>query len=125
MSDTGFNSVRFECMGETEDDTYSVFLAQSDEGYEMVWYDAMGDPIIEVGISASEWNDAMKLISDCNVRDWDGFDEFDESSVSGFSFEAEDEEGNIIWAQGAGSFPEGYDDFEKGIREVFKGYFED
>ena len=125
MAETGFFSIRFENMAETEEDTYSVFLAQSDEGPEMVWYDEMGDPIIEVGISQNEWDQVVKLINDCGVRKWDGFDEFDESSVSGFSFEAEDEEGNILWAQGAGSFPEGFEDFEKGIRTVFKGYFED
>ena len=125
MSDTGFISVRFENMGETEEDTYSVFLDMSEEGPEMVWCDAMGDPIIEVGISQAQWDEVVNLISKCGVRDWDGFDEFDESSVSGFSFEAEDEDGNILWAQGAGSFPEKFDEFEEGIREVFKGYFEE
>ena len=125
MADIGFFSIRFENMGETEDDTYSVFLDMSEEGPEMVWCDAMGDPLIEVGISQGEWDAVVKLISECGVKGWDGFDEFDESSVSGFSFEAEVEDGNILWAQGAGSFPEGFEDFEKGIRDVFKGYFED
>ena len=56
MADKGFFSIRFENMAETEEDTYSVFLGQSDEGPEMVWYDEMGDPIIEVGISQAEWD---------------------------------------------------------------------
>ena len=59
MADTGFFSIRFENMAETEEDTYSVFLAQSDEGPEMVWYDEMGDPIIEVGISQAEWDEQI------------------------------------------------------------------
>ena len=90
----------------------------------MVWYDAMGDPIAESVISDGEWNDVMRLAAECGIAGWDGFDEMDGTSDAGFSFEAEDADGGILFAQGTGSFPEGYEAFEKGIRAIFAGYLE-
>ena len=54
MASVDFLSLRFENISENENDTYSVFLNEGEDGPEMVWYDSMGDPIIEVGISKSE-----------------------------------------------------------------------
>ena len=124
MASVDFLSLRFENISENENDTYSVFLNEGDDGPEMVWYDSMGDPIIEVGISKSEWDDVKKLAGECDVASWDGFSEMNEAEIAGFTLELEDEEGNIIWAEGAGSFPEGFEAFEKGIRSIFSGYFE-
>lgn len=122
MTDDRFFSIRFENLGSSEDEIYSVFVNRGDEGPQMVWYDAMGDPIAEAGISEGEWNDVMKLAEECGIAGWDGFDEIDPSSEAGFTFEAEDAEGNILFAQGTGSFPEGYEAFEKGLREIFAEY---
>ena len=119
-----FLSIRFENMGSKEEDIYSVFVNLGEDGPEMVWYDAMGDPIVEVGISVEEWDNVMKLAEECGIADWDGFDEMDGKSDTGFSFEAEDAEGNILWAEGEGSFPDGYEAFEKGLRAIFAGYLE-
>lgn len=120
----GFLSIRFENMGAKEEDIYSVFVNQGEDGPEMVWYDAMGDPVVEVGISKNEWEEVMRLAEECGIAEWDGFDEMDGSSVEGFSFEAEDSEGNILWAEGEGAFPDGYEAFEKGLRAIFAGYLE-
>ncbi len=124
MAEDRFLSIRFENMGANEDDIWSVFVNQGDDGPEMVWYDSMGDPIVEAGISKGEWNDVMKLAEECGIYEWDGFDEMDGASEEGFSFEAEDSEGNILWAEGAGSFPDGYDTFVKGIKAIFAGYLD-
>ncbi len=124
MSDDVFFSIRFENLGSTEDDIYSVFINRDDDSPRMVWYDSMGDPIAEADISEGEWNDVIKLAKECGIAGWDGFDETDPSSEAGFSLEAEDSDGNILFAQGTGSFPEGYEAFEKGIREIFAGYLE-
>jgi len=124
MASFDFLSLRFENISENENDTYSVFLNEGEDGPEMVWYDSMGDPIIEVGISKNEWDDVKKLAGECNVASWDGYSEMNLSEVAGFTLELEDGDGNIIWAEGAGSFPEGFEAFEKGIRGIFAGYFE-
>ena len=75
MASFDFLSLRFENISENENDTYSVFLNEGEDGPEMVWYDSMGDPIIEVGISKSEWDDVKKLAGECDVASWDGFSE--------------------------------------------------
>ncbi|MBP1584897.1 MAG: hypothetical protein ILP17_04315 [Lachnospiraceae bacterium] len=124
MTDDRFLSIRFENLGSTEEEIYSVFVNLGDDGPRMVWYDAMGDPVAEADISQSEWDDVMKLAGECGIAGWDGFDETDISSEAGFSFEAEDMDGNILFAQGTGSFPEGYEAFEKGLREIFADYLE-
>ena len=72
----------------------------------------------------TEWEEVKKLAGECNVASWDGYSEMNLSEVAGFTLELEDGEGNIIWAEGAGSFPEGFEAFEKGIRSIFAGYFE-
>ena len=118
MASFDFLSLRFENISENENDTYSVFLNEGEDGPEMV------DPIIEVGISKAEWDEVKKLAGECDVASWDGFSEMNVSEVAGFTLELEDGEGNIIWAEGAGSFPEGFEAFEKGIRSIFSGYFE-
>ena len=51
MSDDVFFSIRFENLGSTEDDIYSVFINRDDDSPRMVWYDSMGDPIAEADIS--------------------------------------------------------------------------
>ena len=122
MAESRFLSIRFENMGKSEEEIYSVFVNQGEDGPEMVWYDGMGDPIVEVGIPESEWNDVMKLAEECDIAGWDGFDKMNDGSEEGFSFEAEDADGNILWAEGSGAFPDGYEAFEKGIRDIFSGY---
>ena len=124
MAELNFLSLRFENISENEDDTYSVFVNRGEDGPGVVWYDSMGDPLVEVGISEKEFEDVKALAGKCGLRDWDGFSEMNVSEIAGFTLELEDEEGNIIWAEGAGSFPEGYEEFEKGIREIFSGYLE-
>ena len=122
MSGFDFTSLKFENMSEREEDTYSVFITESDEGRELVMYDAMGDPLIETKIADSEWDEVKKLFDECSVSDWDGFGDFDETSMESFSLEAEDAEGNILWAEGAGSFPDGFERFRKGLASIFEGY---
>ena len=124
MASFDFLSLRFENIGENENDTYSVFVTRGEDGPEMVWYDSMGDPIIESGITDGEWDDVRKLAGECDIASWDGFSEMNVSEIAGFTLEIEDSEGNIIWAEGAGSFPDGFEAFEKGIRSIFEGYFE-
>ena len=124
MADLDFLSLRFENISENEDDTYSVFVNRGDDGPEVIWYDSMGDPLVEAGISEKEFDDVKALAGKCGLKDWDGFSEMNVSEIAGFTLELEDEDGNIIWAEGAGSFPEGYEEFEKGIREIFSGYLE-
>ncbi len=124
MADLDFLSLRFENISENEDDTYSVFVNRGDDGPEVIWYDSMGDPLVEAGISEKEFDDVKVLAGKCGLKDWDGFSEMNVSEIAGFTLELEDEDGNIIWAEGAGSFPEGYEEFEKGIREIFSGYLE-
>ncbi|MCR4791754.1 MAG: hypothetical protein K5871_03325 [Lachnospiraceae bacterium] len=124
MADGGFLSIRFENIGSKEDDIYTVFVNQGEDGPEMVWYDSMGDPLVEASITEAEWDEVMKLAAECDIAGWDGFDEMDGATAEGFSFEAEDSEGNILFAQGAGAFPDGYETFEKKIREIFAGYLE-
>ena len=124
MANDRFLSIRFENLGSSEEEIYSVFVNRSEDGPQMVWYDAMGDPIAESVISDGEWNDVMRLAEECGIADWDGFEEMDGASEAGFSFEAEDADGSILFAQGTGSFPEGYETFEKGIRTIFAGYLE-
>ena len=83
MASFDFLSLRFENISENENDTYSVFLNEGEDGPEMVWYDSMGDPIIEVGISKNEWDDVKKLAGECNVASWDGY-----SNSKKFKFES-------------------------------------
>jgi len=125
MADFDFVSLKFENIGEDDDSTYSVFIAMDEEdGPQMIWYDSMGDPIIEVGLSSTETDDINKLVNECRLSKWDGFEETDESAETGFTLEMEDFDGNIIWAQGMGSFPEGYEKFENGLREIFSNYID-
>lgn len=119
-----FLSLRFENISENENDTYSVFLNVGEEGPEMVRYDSMGDPVVEVGITDAQWEAVQKLAAECGLASWDGFSEMNMSEIAGFTLEMEDGDGGIIWAEGAGSFPEGYEDFEKGLRSIFPACFE-
>ena len=41
MASFDFLSLRFENISENENDTYSVFLNEGEDGPEMVWYDGM------------------------------------------------------------------------------------
>jgi len=82
----------------------------------------MGDPIVEIGITKDEWNAVMELCDKCGVKNWDGFSEMKEGVIDGFSVEAEDTDGNFLWAEGSGAFPDGYEEFKKGIKALFEGY---
>ncbi len=124
MANLEFRSLRFENISDKEDETYSIFITEGEDGHEMVWYDSMGDPLVEVGISEKEFEDVKALAGKCGLKDWDGYSEMNVSEIAGFTLEIEDADGNIIWAEGAGSFPDGYEAFEKGIREIFSGYLE-
>jgi len=119
-----FLSLRFENISENEDDTYSVFLNVGEDGPGLVRYDSMGDPVVEAGITDAEWTAVQELAEKCGLASWDGFSEMNMSEIAGFTLEMEDSDGNIIWAEGAGSFPEGYGEFEKGLRSIFRTYFE-
>jgi hypothetical protein len=123
MADFKFVSLRFENYSSDSEKNYSIFIT-TDEGEDpvLVWYDGMGDPIAEVSVGNEDLEKLCELCDSCEVRKWDGFNEIGDLSKDCFSFEAEDADGNILWCEGTGAFPDDFDEFEKGIRSIFSGY---
>ena len=123
MSDFKFSSLRFENYTSEHETNYSIFLTTDEDGKpEMIWYDEEGDPVVETQITQEEYEKVCSLGTECGVEDWDGFNEIGDGGTDCFSFEAEEPDGSILWAEGTGAFPENFAKFEEGIRSVFSGY---
>ena len=69
----------------------------------------------EEGYCSTE--EMIKLLNDCEVLSWDGFDEEDEDGTLIFKFEGTIN-GKEIEAEGRGAYPKYFEDFVDGVEDL-------
>ena len=130
MQAQSFDSITVDIVGD-EAATREYEILRTDGGARLSYYiiswgddgDTPKDEYLNMRREGGEdfYNELLGLVNECHVKEWDGFSGYDPDVLDGSSASISAViDGGEIHAHGNNSFPEGYSDFVRALREMLK-----
>ena len=122
--DTGISSFYYSYNGSIGADSYSYEIRPEEGQYVLTVYEMQHDNYGELTgpVQDTILNSIEQLCVEMEIRKWDGFNKSDPHALDGdgFSLKVIYKDGSEVSAHGSNSYPKGYHDFRKRLRDILK-----